>query len=111
MRRFEMKPKRKWIAPVTVIAMVIALAVGVGINAAFGTARAGSSESELPEVCEAKPRHKVEIATAKLIIENNATDEDLGVHGAFDDEGWVRALRVRSRWAADRGVRPPQSAR
>jgi hypothetical protein len=30
----------------------------------------------------------VEIATAKLIIENNATDDDLGVHGAFDDQGW-----------------------
>ncbi len=30
----------------------------------------------------------VEIAEAKLYIEYNATDEDLGVHGAFDDHGW-----------------------
>lgn len=28
------------------------------------------------------------IATAKLFIEHNATDEDTGVHGAFDDDGW-----------------------
>jgi hypothetical protein len=30
----------------------------------------------------------VDIATAKLYVEYNATDEDLGVHGAFDDHGW-----------------------
>ena len=30
------------------------------------------------------------IATAKLFIEHNATDEDTGVHGAFDDAGWSR---------------------
>lgn len=30
------------------------------------------------------------IATAKLIIEHNATDQDTGVHGALDDEGWSR---------------------
>ena len=29
-----------------------------------------------------------EIATAKLIIEYNSTDDDIGVHGAFDDHGW-----------------------
>lgn len=28
------------------------------------------------------------IATAKLYIEHNATDEDTGVHGLFDDHGW-----------------------
>jgi hypothetical protein len=33
---------------------------------------------------------KTKIATAKLIIENNATDRDLGVHGAFDDQGWSK---------------------
>jgi hypothetical protein len=29
-----------------------------------------------------------QIATAKLIIEFNSTDDDIGVHGAFDDHGW-----------------------
>ena len=28
------------------------------------------------------------IAAAKLFIEHNATDEDTGVHGAFEDDGW-----------------------
>jgi hypothetical protein len=83
-----MKPKRKWSAPVAVIGVVTTLAVAVGINSGLGGAVAGSSEPGLPDVCVQKPRQKVEIATAKLIIENNATDEDLGVHGAFDDEGW-----------------------
>jgi hypothetical protein len=35
-------------------------------------------------------RRSTQIATAKLIIEYNATDDDIGVHGAFDDDGWKR---------------------
>jgi hypothetical protein len=31
-----------------------------------------------------------EIAGAKLIIEYNATDDDIGVHGLFEDDGWKR---------------------
>jgi hypothetical protein len=88
MNRFEMKLQHKWIAPVAVIGVATTLAIAGVVNGAFGPALAGSNDSELPDVCEEKPRQKVEIATAKLIIENNATDEDLGVHGAFDDEGW-----------------------
>jgi hypothetical protein len=40
--------------------------------------------------CDPAPTsdQKTQIATAKLIIEYNATDEDVGVHGAFDDDGW-----------------------
>jgi hypothetical protein len=38
--------------------------------------------------CTAAQAETVTIATAKLIIEYNATDGDLGVHGAFDDHGW-----------------------
>jgi hypothetical protein len=37
---------------------------------------------------DARPSQTTEIATAKLIIEYNSTDGDLGVHGAFDDQGW-----------------------
>jgi hypothetical protein len=52
--------------------------------------RAGARRlpADLPEVCEEQPRRPVEIADARLIIEYNATDGDLGVHGAFDDAGW-----------------------
>ncbi len=38
--------------------------------------------------CEQARPNKTAIATAKLIIEYNSTDEDLGVHGSFDDSGW-----------------------
>jgi hypothetical protein len=40
--------------------------------------------------CAPEKGKTVSIATAKLIIEYNATDEDLGVHGAFDDDGWSK---------------------
>jgi hypothetical protein len=77
-----MDGKRKWVAGAT----VMALALGGGV----GTALASGQEDDrgLPEVCRERPRHATPMATAKLIIEYNATDEDLGVHGAFDDHGW-----------------------
>jgi hypothetical protein len=62
------------------------LVLGGGV----GTALASDQEDDsgLPEVCRQRPRQATPIATAKLIIEYNSTDEDLGVHGAFDDHGW-----------------------
>ena len=60
----------------------------VGATGLVAPALAGSDDSELPDVCERRPRRSDQIATAKLIIEYNATDEDIGVHGAFDDDGW-----------------------
>ena len=50
------------------------------------TSQVSSAESCPP--ADAKPSQTTEIATAKLILEFNATDGDLGVHGAFDDHGW-----------------------
>lgn len=80
-----MTSRRKWIAAAVLTAITAATAPGVISNATA----AGPPEEELPDVCEnPPPSDKVQIATAKLIIENNATDEDLGVHGAFDDHGW-----------------------
>lgn len=38
--------------------------------------------------CAPAPGEPATIAAAKLYVEYNATDEDLGVHGAFDDHGW-----------------------
>lgn len=50
---------------------------------------AGGADTESAEVCERQSGGKTqEIATAKLIIEFNSTDDDMGVHGAFDDHGW-----------------------
>jgi len=50
---------------------------------ASSTALAGAANAacEMPEVTNP-------IAAAKLIIENNAGDGDMGVHGYLDDHGW-----------------------
>jgi hypothetical protein len=76
---------------------------GIGAMAALiaGTLVAGASGGEpgrrAPQTigsdslaCDtsAHSGRRTRIATAKLFIEYNATDQDIGVHGAFDDHGW-----------------------
>ena len=81
----------KWIVGslATAVVAATALTAAAVITAVNAPARGGQSGgSALPDVCVEKPKQKVEIATAKLIIEFNSTDGDLGVHGAFDDQGW-----------------------
>jgi hypothetical protein len=77
-----------------VMAVILGGALGVtatrGLWApahAEGATASGSPASACTTSAESGPR-TTEIATAKLIIEYNATDDDLGVHGAFDDHGW-----------------------
>lgn len=41
------------------------------------------------ESCTVPDGEQVEIATAFLYVEYNAADEDIGVHGSFDDHGWT----------------------
>jgi hypothetical protein len=89
MRGCEMSSKHMWIATVAVIAVVATLAILAAVNGAFGPAPAvGTAGPELPVVCRENSRQVAELESAKLIIENNATDKDLGVHGEFDGEGW-----------------------
>ncbi|MEJ7583399.1 MAG: hypothetical protein WKF43_04770 [Acidimicrobiales bacterium] len=64
----------------TATALVAGGVFGVGM----ATAESGR---ELPEACSRRSQRPTKIATAKLIIEYNATDDDIGVHGAFDDDG------------------------
>ena len=63
-------------------------AASLGGTGLVAPALAGDSDEPLPEACEGRPRRTTPIATAKLIIEFNSTDDDIGVHGAFDDHGW-----------------------
>jgi hypothetical protein len=63
--------------------------------AAAALAAAGLSRIESPSAAGAQDPcqgsgQQAKIATAKLIIEFNATDNDIGVHGAFDDQGWSK---------------------
>ena len=75
--------------------MAVILAGILGASASRGLwapadAEGRTASASPPTVCttSADPRQRMtEIATAKLIIEFNSTDDDLGVHGAFDDHG------------------------
>lgn len=60
-------------------AFMLTLALGVNYAA---LAQDNSMGCTLPE------GDAVEISDAKLYIEYNATDDDMGVHGLFDDHGW-----------------------
>lgn len=67
-----------------------AIAIGQDGTTAIERTDPRSATNDLPQSCaEGGPGSRTtEIATAKLIIEYNATDNDIGVHGAFDDHGW-----------------------
>ncbi len=47
------------------------------------------STAAAQEACDPMPDESSEIAAAKLFIENNAADEDIGIHGLLDDNGWA----------------------
>jgi hypothetical protein len=71
-------------------AMIAALAAATAALAAVGLGRVESpGAAPAPDPCQASGQ-QAKIATAKLIIEYNATDNDIGVHGAFDDDGWSK---------------------
>lgn len=63
---------------------LLGLLMIIGLQGGYvGSAFAAGEEI----TCDPVPGAK-KIAAAKLFIEHNATDEDTGVHGAFDDHGW-----------------------
>ena len=76
-----------WTKRRALIAVLVAAAAalaGVGLGR-VDSPRAAPAQNACPPTGQ-----RAQIATAKLIIENNATDEDMGVHGAFDDHGWSK---------------------
>jgi hypothetical protein len=66
------------------------VAVGVGLKVGVDSPQAASGSATNRSCGIPAGVKKAKIATAKLIVEYNATDEDIGVHGAFDDHGWSR---------------------
>jgi hypothetical protein len=74
------------------VALAVALAGAAFAGDAGEEPFAGrSAAAESVDPCDFPTTGRsTEIATAKLIIEFNATDDDIGVHGAFDDDGWKR---------------------
>ena len=78
---------KRLVGAIAVMVVVAGSALVAGAAArTSGPASAGSAQGCPP--ANPKPSASTEIATAKLIIEYNATDQDIGVHGAFDDDGW-----------------------
>jgi hypothetical protein len=74
------------IAALTTAATVAAIALGAGVESPQAASKAANGDE-----CEPLGKgRKAKIATAKLIVEYNATDGDIGVHGAFDDDGWSK---------------------
>jgi hypothetical protein len=71
-------------------AMIAALAAAAAALTAVGLGRVESpGAATAQDPCQVSGQ-QAKIATAKLIIEYNATDNDIGVHGAFDDDGWSK---------------------
>lgn len=87
-----MNPRRNVLAVATVMALILggsALASASRGTPARDGGKRGTGSGNLPQACRASGQHQTtELETAKLIIEFNFTDADLGVHGAFDGEGW-----------------------
>lgn len=81
-----------WVAVGALLALGSAGCVATNASSAddpSASSDGATSGSSVPDVCSpAAGGETTEIATAKLIIEFNATDDDVGVHGAFDDHGW-----------------------
>jgi hypothetical protein len=82
------------LAAASAVAVIVGSALGAialrGIGApepAEGGTAAASGSNTCAALFDPKPP-TAQIATAKLIIEYNSTDDDIGVHGAFDDHGW-----------------------
>jgi len=91
--------ERRWNVLAGVVGVVVALVGGALVAGASGEpSSAGGRSRQAFRDGAGRPcssgtegrREGTAIATAKLIIEYNSTDEDLGVHGAFDDHGWKR---------------------
>ena len=74
---------------VVLLSAILLLALGgVSLAVASGGNQSSGHPLSRRQKCSYRGGETVEISTAKLIIEFNATDEDMGVHGAFDDSGW-----------------------
>ncbi len=98
--------RAEYIKPLTCGVLALALAMVLAVVAAYGgtdsakakdkspgtsgTASAAASASGEARCGPLGDGKRVPIATSKLLVEYNATDGDLGVHGAFDDDGWSK---------------------
>jgi hypothetical protein len=71
-------------------ALIAVLAAAAAALAIAGLGRVDSPRAAAAQDPCPPTGQRAQIATAKLIVEYNATDQDIGVHGAFDDHGWSK---------------------
>lgn len=64
------------------------LSTVIGIAVALSACSSSDATTDAVDGCTISGEGAAPMATSKLIIEYNATDGDLGVHGQFDDDGW-----------------------
>jgi hypothetical protein len=86
-----MHRRGKMLAAATAMAVIVGGALWASASLWAPADAEGGTSPSLPSACTTNVDSKLrttQIATAKLIIEFNSTDDDLGVHGAFDDQGW-----------------------
>jgi hypothetical protein len=85
--------RRRKVLAAAIVAIVLAGALGASASRAIWASSSVEGKTALANATSACPSAEsglstTQIATAKLIIEFNSTDDDIGVHGAFDDHGW-----------------------
>jgi hypothetical protein len=88
-----MHRRRKLLAVASATAVILGGVLGASASRGLwapADAEGGRASATPATACmtSVDPRRRTQIATAKLIIEYNSTDDDIGVHGAFDDHGW-----------------------
>ena len=79
-----------WVVLVAIVAAIAGIVTFVRFTSEEETTIETTPSQNRPSACQAGPPQgeASEVEAAKLIIEYNATDEDLGVHGAVDSDGW-----------------------
>jgi Fibronectin type III domain len=83
--------RTKFRAAIAAAAVASAAALAAAALGAGADSPRAAPTADPGDICEPWGDGKrVAIATAKLIVEYNATDQDIGVHGAFDDQGWSK---------------------
>lgn len=90
-----------------IFVLFLLLAGGLTTAVAFGADSANPSLKRGHQVsCTRGRGEEVPISTAKLIVEFQSTDGDLGVHGQFDDSGWSELCLFAPSGKQILGVRP-----
>lgn len=80
--------RRRFFLRSTLLVASLCLAVTTVLSGHYRSAADERDDDEQDACANSTRNPAVQLPTTKLIIEHNATDEDTGVHGAFDGLDW-----------------------